>query len=252
VSARVLITRAAGTWLRLEARFTPLPVRLQWDATTAQVPPLDKARGEAALARVHDYDWLVVTSARGVDALGDRKLPAHLRVAAVGPATAEAIASKTTQATIVAEQPHSKGLADTLAPLLDPGARVLIVIPEGSTRTLASALRKHGAAVDEAPLYRTVASARAAALADQAIEGDFAAVLFTAPSALTLWLESASDRRASLSAALAAVARIAIGPTTEAALRSAGLPAAQVAAAPTQEAIGDAIERALRSINLLP
>jgi uroporphyrinogen III methyltransferase/synthase len=251
VSARVLVTRAAGTWPGLEARFETLPVRLQWDPTTSQVPPLDRAPGDAALAKLPEYDWLVLTSVRGVDALRDVPIPRTLRIAAVGPATAEAVGQRLVSA-LVADQASSAGLAETLRAVVKPKAKVLIVVPEGSPGVLATTLRGRGVTVDEAPLYRTIASARAQALADQAIAGDFAAVFFTAPSSLTLWLEASGDLKAQLTAALAASARIAIGPTTEAALAKAGLFAAQVAEAPTQEAAGDAIERALRSVNLLP
>jgi uroporphyrinogen-III synthase len=116
---------------------------------------------------------------------------------------------------------------------------------------LASALRGGGAVVDEAPLYRTIASEHAAELADAAIAGRFAAVVFTAPSSIDLWLEAAGGRRDALASALAQAARAAIGPTTAARLASLGLPPAAVAEAPREDAVGDAIARLVRAFDLL-
>jgi len=76
-------------------------------------------------------------------------------------------------------------------------------------------------------------------------------VTFTAPSALTLWLEAAGALGDELAAALAKLQRVAIGPTTEARLASSGLVASAVADTPTEAAVGDAIARALPAFHLL-
>jgi len=258
VSARVLITREAGSWPALEARFAATPIVLQWDPTTVQVAPLDPRPGEDAVGRLERYDWLVVASVRGVEALtrtlsaaGVDAPPTELRVAAVGPATARALASAGFTVTLVAAEATSNGLAASLRPHVAQGARVLVVGPEGPQSALARKLRAGSAQVHEAPLYRTVASARALTLAEEAIAGRFAAVTFTAPSALTLWLEAAGGRADELAAALGQIQRVAIGPTTEARLAASGLTATAVAEVPTEAAVGDAIARALPASHLL-
>ena len=68
--------------------------------------------------------------------------------------------------------------------------------------------------------------------------------MWTAPSTLTLWLAASDDDAPGLRAALAAVRRVAIGPTTAAALAAEGLPADEVAEGPEVVQIGDAILRA--------
>jgi len=254
VTARVLITREVGSWPALASRFASSALVLQWSPTTTQVAPLDPRPGDAAISRLDQYDWLVATSGRGVDALmslmslrGMTRLPERLRVAAVGPATAAAFASKDVAVAEVAGEASVKGLAVSLSPQVVSGERVLIVRPEGATSALSASLRAAGARVDEAPLYRTVASDAAPELATAAIEGAFAAVAFTAPSAATLWLDAAGPGRGLLVDALLRVRRVAIGATTEACLASLRLPADAVAEAPTAEAVGDAIARALPS-----
>jgi uroporphyrinogen-III synthase len=220
--------------------------------TATQADPIDPRPGEEALRRLDRFEWLVATSARGVFALERRLaakgavlLPQGLRVAAVGPATAEAFAALGAKVDLVATDASSAGLAAALAPLLAPGARLLVVRPEGASGPLVGLLTAAGARVEQAPLYRTIASEHAAGLAASAIAGEFAVVVFTAPSSLDRWLEAAGERRDALAAALAQLRRVAIGPTTAARLAGAGLPAHAVAETPSEGSIGDAIARAL-------
>jgi uroporphyrinogen III methyltransferase/synthase len=258
VTARVLVTRPAGTWLQLTARFAGTGVVLQMSETTVQVDPIDGRPGDVAIDRLAGYDWLVVTSGRGVAALRARlaargltDLPPDLHVAAVGPATAAALSAAGHRVDLVAGEASSDGLYAALARHAAGGARLLIIRPEGAPGSLAAALRAAGGTVDEAPLYRTIASHGAGALADAAIAGAFAAVVFTAPSALDCWLDAAGAQRDDLVSALKRAARVAIGPTTKARLSAAGLPAAATADAPNENAVGDALSRAL-GVDLLP
>lgn len=251
MTRRVLLTHPAGAWPRLLAHFAGTTVTLQLEETATQVDALDSGPGDRALLALNEYAWLVLTSVRGVAALDQRlraaglTLPSGLRVAAVGPATAKALEAVGIGVAVVAAEASGAGLAATLGPLLNEGVRVLVVRPEGAPGPLVSALAASGAGIDVAPLYRTVASDRAAALASAAIEGAFAAVVFTAPSSFDRWLDAAGARRAALLAALSKTARVAIGPTTAAHLAEAGLPADAVASAPTEDAIADAISAVL-------
>lgn len=253
MTARVLITRPAGTWPALAARFGGTPIVLQLTPTTVQVAPIDPRPGDEAIGRLENYDWLVLTSGQGVSALrralashGVTGLPQDLRVAAVGPATARALSGMGVTVALVAAEASSDALAATLGPRLPGGARVLVVRPEGAPGLLAAALRAAGALVDEAPLYRTIASAHVGELTEAALAGAFAGVVFTAPSSVSLWLDAAGPRRDALVDALTRAARVAIGPTTAARLLSLGLPADAMAAAPSEDAVGDAIVNALR------
>jgi uroporphyrinogen III methyltransferase/synthase len=248
----VLVTRPAGSWPALALRFAGSAIAIEMAATTVQVEPLDPSPGERAIQNLASYDWLVVTSGQGVKALtlrlaarGRGDLPAGLRVAAVGAATARALSGTGVAVDLVAEDPHTEGLAAALRPKVVGGGRVLVVRPEGAPGLLAAVLRAAGASVDEAPLYRTVPSEGAGHLAERTIRDAFAGVTFTAPSSLDLWLEAAEARAEALATALARVKRIAIGRTTAAHLADRGLPAHDVAVAPDESAIGDAIARAL-------
>jgi uroporphyrinogen III methyltransferase / synthase len=253
---RVLVTRPSGTWPSLAGRFAGTTIAIEMGATTTQVEPLDPRPGDAAVLQLDTYDWLVATSGQGVKALilklaarGRHGWPERLRVAVVGPATARAFEGAGARVELVAAEAHSEGLAASLRPRLQAGERVLLVRPEGAPGLLAPALRAQGAHVDEAPLYRTVPAAAAPRLAEEAIAGRFAAVAFTAPSSLDLWLDAAGPRRKALVDALARAKRVAIGPATASHLEAAGLPPDAVAASPDETAIGDAIARVLGGAN---
>ena len=251
MSALVLVTRRAQSWPGLVARFRGTPIDIEIAPTTEQVEPRDPRPADEAVARLDRYHWLVLTSGQGVKALnmklaarGRTGLPPELHVAVVGPATARACEGTGFPVELVAGEAHAAGLASSLQQRMRPDARVLLVRPEGAHGLLAAELRARGALVDEAPLYRTVPSDGAAALAGRALAGSFAGVAFTAPSSLDCWMEAAGQRGEALHEALRALVRVAIGPTTAAHLDSRGLRAQAVADEPGEDAVGDAIEAA--------
>jgi uroporphyrinogen-III synthase len=89
------------------------------------------------------YDWLVVTSVTGARELRRRGLGRAKRVAAIGPATAEALGG----ADLIPAESTQEGL---LAELPRPAGRVLFAGAESARRLLVEELR-----ADFVPLYRT-------------------------------------------------------------------------------------------------
>ena len=92
---------------------------------------------------VDGYDWLVVTSATGARELRRRARGRARRVAAIGPATADALG----RADLVPKVSTQEGL---LAELPRPAGRVLFAGAEGARRLLVEEL-----GADFVPLYRT-------------------------------------------------------------------------------------------------
>jgi uroporphyrinogen-III synthase len=88
------------------------------------------------------YDWLIVTSANGAHELARRGVKAP-RVAAVGPATAEALRGHGLRVDLVPRTFTQEGLRDELPP-----GRALLAAAEGARRDVLDA--------DFLPLYRTV------------------------------------------------------------------------------------------------
>lgn len=142
------------------------------------------------------YDWLVVTSRNGAHELARRGVTAN-RIAAIGPATAEALRSHGVRVDLVAATHTQEGLREEL-----PEGTALLAAAEGARLDVLDA--------DFLPLYRTIE------LRPDVPEVDVALLM------------SGSAAR-SLAGAGAHVPVVAIGPQTEAEARAAGLSVAAVA-----------------------
>ncbi len=154
------------------------------------------------------YDWLVVTSANGARELGRRGVTAN-KIAAIGPATAEALREQGLQVDLVPATHTQEGLRDEL-----PAGRWLLAAAEGARRDVLDA--------DFLPLYRTVE------LSPPRPEGDLAV------------LTSGSTARA-LAATGARMPVVAIGPQTAAEARACGLEVVAVAASHDLDGLVEAV-----------
>jgi uroporphyrinogen-III synthase len=142
------------------------------------------------------YDWLVVTSRNGARELARRGVTAN-RIAAIGPATAEALRSHGLQVDLVAATHSQEGLREEL-----PEGTLLLAAAEGARQDILDA--------DFLPLYRTVELRPVVPDVDIAL------------------LMSGSAARA-LAATGVSVPVVAIGPQTAAEARAAGLDVVAVA-----------------------
>jgi uroporphyrinogen III methyltransferase/synthase len=112
------------------------------------------------LDRLDGVDWLIVTSANGAEAVaarlhaGHRSLPASLRVAAVGPASAGALERAGIGVDHVPARHLTVAIADGLGNL--GGRRVVLARADAATPALRKALQARGAEVREVVAYRTV------------------------------------------------------------------------------------------------
>ena len=154
------------------------------------------------------YDWLLVTSRNGAHELGRRGVTAN-RIAAIGPATAEALESHGLHVDLVPATHTQEGLRDAL-----PEGTALLAAAEGARRDVLDA--------DFLPLYRTIELRPDGAEADVAL------------------LMSGSAARA-LAATGARLPVVAIGPQTAAEARAAGLEVVAVAATHDLEGLVEAL-----------
>jgi uroporphyrinogen III methyltransferase/synthase len=117
---------------------------------------------DAAIDALETYDWLIFTSRNGVDRFLNRldRSPRDLRairgrLAAIGSATAEALAEARLKVDCVPTEFVSESLLEALDDDLT-GKKVLIARAESAREVLPEELRRRGAQVDVAPAYRTV------------------------------------------------------------------------------------------------
>ena len=145
-----MLVPRAGEWGSRAARLlehrglTPVIVPLiAYEA--AEPMPAGLARG--------DYDWLVVTSARTVEALG--AIAERTKVIAVGEATAAALRAAGVSVHFVPRDSSAAGIADEWPGSADE-TRVLLPQSDLADRGLASVLTNRGLAVRTVVAYRTV------------------------------------------------------------------------------------------------
>jgi uroporphyrinogen III methyltransferase/synthase len=230
-------------------------------APMIRIESLAAARGmQEAVASSCETDWLVFTSAAGVDAFfealalagrGSGALQA-VRVAAVGPATAARLRSHGVSADVVPARYTSEALLDALA---GSGAIAgkCVVLPRAdiAPRTLAGGLRNAGARVIEASAYRTLFESNLPdGLAAQLAAGAIDLVLFT--SASTVRAFTAAAHRDGRGQCLTAVRAASIGPETSKTLREAGISIAVEADESTAAGLARAVIEHLWTTRVTP
>ncbi len=246
---RIVITRAA---VQSEALARELSARGAIPVVLPLVSfadPEDFAPLDAAIAGIQRFDWMILTSAQAVRALAKRGKEvmrslmyseSELRIACVGPATAEAARQAGLPVEYVAVTHTGAGLAEELGNRLQ-GARVLLPRSDRANQDLPQALKRHGAQVTEVIAYRTVRPTEVdrrnlAQIGDGAAD----AVLFFSPSAVQHFAERfGGDQLQALQDKLAVMA---VGPVTANALRGAGVRRIVLAKETTATAVVEALE----------
>ena len=129
-----------------------------------QIEPItDHSKLDSALTQLNQYEWVVFTSAHGVELTCGRmealSIPignlAGRKVACIGPATAHALEALGVQADLIPQEYVGEQLAEAMGEVT--GARVLLPRAEGGRKALPDMLTERGALVDEISIYRAVA-----------------------------------------------------------------------------------------------
>ena len=211
-------------------------------------PPEDDRPLAGACANAAAFDWIVFTSANGVDAvmsrLADRdRPPGGARIVAVGPATAARLDLYGVRADIVPAQHRAEAAVEELVGGQDvKGARILLPRASLATPELPGALRAAGAEVTDLVAYRTIAVTGTGDvdLVGMLGRGALHVVTFTSPSAVRTFVTLlGGPHPAARLVANAAVASI--GPVTTRAIEDLGLRADIVPGESTVPALADAI-----------
>jgi uroporphyrinogen-III synthase len=179
-------------------------------------------------------DWLVVTSQHGADAVGELAA-AHPEVllAAVGTRTAEVLAERAGRSVDLVPDRHTA--ADLVRVFPVGEGRVVAALGDLASE-LSAGLWDKGWATDTYVVYRTVLQAPDPDVRAALLHAD--AVAFASGSAARAWA-------AAVGAATPPVV-VAIGPTTEAAARGAGLSVTHVARDHDVDGLATAVAEALR------
>ncbi|MGD0114587.1 MAG: uroporphyrinogen-III C-methyltransferase [Dehalococcoidia bacterium] len=227
---RVLVTRAAeqaGVLSHALAEAGAEPIELP---AIEIVPRIDQKALRRSLEGLDagEYDWLVFSSANGVDMFFDElrrhkkdaRALGRARVCAIGPATAIALNRHGVHADLVPERFLAEGVVEALAERGIMGQRVLWPRARGARRALVTGLERLGATVDELPLYSAAVPKDVDAEAMARLRaGEVDIVTFASSSAVRNLLKILDGDKALLEKPLIAC----IGPVTAATARRAGL-----------------------------
>jgi uroporphyrinogen-III synthase len=204
---------------------------------------------DSSLRNLHTYDWLILTSVNGVEAMWERmsrlglsldgnREPHHsqrdrLRVAAIGPATKNAIEQRGTRVDVVPREYVAESVVRSLKSKVK-GKRVLLVRAKIARDVIPQELRRAGAQVDVVEAYETVVPRTSRTRLQQVMNNPRRRphiVTFTSSSTVKNFVELLGARQSSKSRAaqLHGIQAASIGPVTSATLRDFGLPV-QIAA----------------------
>jgi uroporphyrinogen III methyltransferase/synthase len=245
---RVVVTRARAQASGLVDRLREL------GAEVVEAPAIeiaDPADGGAALAAaaasIGAYEWLVLTSPNGVHRtfahLPDARALAGVRVAAIGPGTAEALASYRVVADLIPEAYVAESLLEAFpVPTGEGSGRVLVSRAAVARDVLPEGLAARGWSVEVVPAYETVAVAPTPGVAAAIAAAD--AVTFTSSSTVTN-LCDALDAMGGPAAGRVPPVVVSIGPVTSATARDRGLTVTAEADPHTIDGLVDALVRAL-------
>ena len=160
---RVVITRPryqANTLVEMirERRGQPICIPV------IEIAPLeDFTQLDQALRQVQTYDWLVLTSVNGVNAVWDRfealgikPLLEGVQVAAIGPKTAAALEQRGVTPDFVPNEYIAEAIMLGLGDIR--GQRILLLRADIARTALAQAIRAAGGLAEDVSAYRTIAA----------------------------------------------------------------------------------------------
>lgn len=204
---------------------------------------------DAALKSLDTYDWLILTSVNGVEAMwnrmeegmrksvpkrgpsgsrssrkGSRASAPRLRIAAIGPATKKAIEQRGIKVDVMPREYIAESVVRSLKGKVK-GKRVLLVRARVARDVIPRELRRAGAHVDVVEAYETVVPESSRRRLQAALKNPNKrpnVVTFTSSSTVKNFVELLGSRRKS--ALLNGVQTASIGPVTSATLRELGLP----------------------------
>ncbi|MGN0709255.1 MAG: uroporphyrinogen-III C-methyltransferase [Anaerovoracaceae bacterium] len=240
---------------RARAQASALTERLEEEgAAVIEVPaikicgPDDPGLVDDAIDRLKDFDWIIFTSANGVERFFemlygrglDARALAGLGVGAIGPATSEELMEHGISADVVPDSYKAEDLSEALLSRMKKGSRVMIARAAEARAVLPDTLREAGMDVEIVPVYRTEADCgNMDELRDALREGRADCVTFTSSSTVRNFMK-ALDGDASL---LSGTAAAAIGPVTAAECGKFGIKPEVTAEKYTIDGLVEAIEK---------
>lgn len=238
---RVLVGRARRQAGALSSELKALGAEVL-EIPLIEIRPPDSYRPfDSALRRIDEYDWLILTSVNGVEAVAARvkklrvspRQLAGLQIAAIGPATRREIEKLGLTVAVMPREYVAESVVESLRGKVE-GKRVLLARASVARDVIPRELRKMGARADVVEAYKTVLprSSREKlrmALNDPALRPHV--IAFTSSSTVRNFVALINTRQGRARTetgqpplSLDGIYFASIGPVTSATLREFGLP----------------------------
>ncbi|MBN1627128.1 MAG: uroporphyrinogen-III C-methyltransferase [Deltaproteobacteria bacterium] len=220
---RIIVTRAREQASRFMAGLTELGAECIEFPTIEITPPVSRDGMDRAIRSLVDYHWLIFTSVNGVDYffrrifdLGmDLRILCKIKVAAIGPKTAEAVQKMGINPDMVPEEYKAEGVIEAFMGKDLKGVNILIPRAAEAREVLPDELRKMGARVDVVEAYRTVMpDTGAEKLGGMLEKGEIDMATFTSSSTVTNFISMFKGQEDKLKQWMQDVAVACIGPIT--------------------------------------
>jgi uroporphyrinogen III methyltransferase/synthase len=163
---RILVTRPRHQAADLVVSLEQLGAQCYVQPAIEILPPENWNEVDRAIADLPDLDWLVFSSANGVEFFLDRLLTqghdvrdlGQLMIAAIGAATADALSKYRLRADLIPDEFRAESLADTLvaAARQRKNPRFLLIRASRGREVLADSLTAAGFTVHQVVAYRSV------------------------------------------------------------------------------------------------
>jgi len=251
---RIVVTRAREQASRFMTMLTELGAECVEFPTIEIIPPASWEDMDAAVRDLKDFNWIVTTSVNGVGYFLERLYAAGkdardlkgIRVAAIGPKTAEAWHGAGIKPDLVPEEYVAEAVIESFKRYDLSGSSVLIPRAEEAREILQDGVAAMGARVRVVTAYRTVRPVREVqAMRELLKEGLIDMVTFTSSSTVRNFMGMFSDERAELMEWMRHTSVACIGPITAKTARSEGLKVDLVPESYTIEAFASAIREHL-------
>lgn len=224
----IVVTRARHQASALTTQLEELGAQVLECPVIDIAPPSDGELLHDAVRYIEGCQWLVFTSANGVDAFfaeaeaqgKDARCLAGAQIAVIGTGTQDALARHGIKQVLVPQEFCAEGVVALLADKVKPHDRVVLPRAEEARDVLVQMLAQQGAEVSDVPAYRTrLADGCRETLVGALQRHEVDAITFTSSSTVTNLMECLEGQ----TSLLEGIDLYSIGPITSQTLRDAGL-----------------------------
>ena len=218
---RILITRAREQSGDFATQLEKRGAEVIEFPTIEIVPPLHWEEVDRAIDQLKSYDWILFTSANGVNFFWQRvkergkalRLPSSVKVCAIGPATANRLKKKRVSVHYIPKEFIAESILEGFEKMVIKGKRILLARAKKARDVLPEGLKDLGAEVDVVAVYRTIRPrAGSKRLRRLLTEGEIDVVAFTSSSTVNHFAKLL--KKEDLKKLLKGIAIACIGPVT--------------------------------------